>query len=169
MAAPDLNAHAREVADLWRSIRAIAGEDDDQTVIDTMDGETDAIEALRQTVRLAIEAEVHASACKDLADTYTARRKALEDRAERYRNAAATFMSEVGEKTLRLPEATITVRQTGPQIIGTIPSAADLPDSCVKFQRVKHEPSIKAAMQDGLAIPGLSLSNGGVGLTVRRA
>jgi len=163
----DLKARGREVAALWAQIRTLAGEDD-ETVLDTVEGETDAVEALRWAVRMAIECEVNASACKDLSDTYLERRKVLESRAERYRAAAASFLQEVGEKTLRLPEATISWRDTGPQIIGDIPRAADLPDDCVKMQRVKHEPSIKEALKAGRQIGDLYLSNGGVGLTVRK-
>jgi len=163
-----LKQHGREVSDLWRSIRAIAGEDD-ETVVDTVDGEGGAISALRAAIQAAIEAEAHAVACKALEASYAARRKVLEDRAERYRQSAAAFLQEVGEKSIRLPEATISWRATGPQLIGDIPPAADLPDDCVKFQRVKHEPSIKAALQAGRVIPGVFLSNGGVGLTVRKS
>lgn len=166
--AVDLKTRAREVADLWRAVRAIAGEDD-EAVVDTVDGETDAVEALRRTVRLAIEAEAHAEAAKALAASYAERRKVLEDRAERYRAAAASFLQEVGEKSIRLPETTISWRTAGSQLIGDCPPSADLPDNCVKLQRVKHEPSIKAALEAGQVIPGLSLSNGGVALTVRRA
>lgn len=163
-----LKHHGREVADLWRSVRAIAGEDD-ETVVDTIDGETDAISALRWTIRRALEAEAHAEAVKALEADYRARRKVLEDRAERYKQSAAAFLQEVGEKSIRLPEATISWRATGPQLIGNIPPAADLPDDCVKMQRTKHEPSIKAALEAGRIIPGVFLSNGGVGLTVRKA
>lgn len=168
MADTNLQHRGREVADLWRTVRAIAG-DDDQTVVDTVDGETDAIEALRRTVRLAQEADAHAEACKALAASYVERRKVLEDRSERYRRAVASFLQEVGEKSVRLPEGTVSWREAGPQLVGDIPSVADLPDNCVKMVRTKHEPSIKAALADGLVIPGLSLSNGGVSLTVRRA
>lgn len=164
----NLQHRAKEVAEFWRSVRAIAG-DDDQTVIDTVDGETDAISALRRTVQLAIEAEAHAEAAKALAANYVERRKVLEDRAERYRRAVACFLQEVGEKSVRLPEATVSWRNAGPQVIGDYPSAADLPDTCVKFQRVRHEPSIREALERGERIPGLSLSNGGVALTIRRA
>lgn len=165
----DLKTRGRETAALWQSVRAIVGEDDDQALIDTVDGEGDAIQGLRYAVRLAIECEANALAAKALASDYRERQKLLEGRAERYRQSAAAFLQEVGEKSLRLPEATISWRHTGPQIVGDIPSAADLPDHCVKFQRVKHEPSIKAALEAGESIPGLSLSNGGIGLTVRRA
>lgn len=165
----DLKTRGREIAALWQSIRAIAGEEDDQTVIDTVDGEGDAIQGLRYAVRLAIECEANAGAAKALAADYRDRQKLLEGRAERYRQSAAAFLQEVGERSLRLPEATISWRHTGPQIVGDVPAAADLPDHCVKFQRVKHEPSIKAALEAGETISGLSLSNGGVGLTVRRA
>lgn len=168
MADTNLQHRAREVSDLWKSVRAIAG-DDDQTVIDTVDGETDAIDVLRRTVALAIEAEAHAEACKALAASYVERRKVLEDRAERYRIAVANFLQEVGEKSVRLPEGTVSWRDAGPRLIGDIPSAADLPDNCVRLIRTKHEPSIKAAIADGLVIPGLSLSNGGAALTIRRA
>lgn len=166
--ANDLSQYAREVSALWQGVRAIAGEDD-QAVLDTMEGETGAIDALRWAVRRAIEAEQHADACKQLAASYRERSKALEDRAERYRVAVANFMQEVGEKTLRLPEGTISWRVAAPQILGAIPSAKDLPDSCVKLERRAHEPSIKAVLSAGVNIHGLSLSNGGVSLTIRRA
>jgi phage gp36-like protein len=168
MAAPNLASRGREVAALWQSVRSIAG-DDDQTVIDTVDGETDAIWALRRTVQLATEAEAHAEACKALAASYTERRKTLEDRAERYRTAVANFLQEVGEKSVRLPEGTVSWRDAAPRLIGDIPSAADLPDNCVRMVRTKHEAAIKAALADGQIIPGLSLSNGGASLTIRRA
>jgi len=164
----DLKARGRETAALWQAVRVIAGEDDDETVIDTVDGEGDAIQGLRYAVRMAIECEANAESVKALEASYRDRRKTLEGRAERYRQSAASFLQEVGEKSLRLPEATISWRHTGPQIVGEIPPAADLPDHCVKFQRVKHEPSIKSALEAGERIGDLSLSNGGVGLTVRR-
>lgn len=163
----DMKARGREVSDLWKRIRAIAGEDD-EAVVDTVDGEGDAIQALRRTVRMALEAEANASACKDLSASYRERQKALEGRAIRYREAAASFLQEVGEKTLRLPEATITWRDAGPQIVGDIPSPSDLPDDCVTMQRVRHEPSIKKALGDGRRIGDLYLSNGGVALTMRK-
>lgn len=164
----NLKQRGREVAELWQAVRAIAG-DDDQTVIDTVDGETDAIEALRRTVQLAIEAEAHAEAAKALADQYQDRRKVLLDRAERYRMAVARFLQEVGEKNVRLPEGTVSWREAKPQIVGTIPSPSELPDWAVKYQRCRDEASIKQGLRDGLTIPGLSLSNGGVTLTIRRS
>lgn len=164
----DLKQHAREVSALWRTVREIAG-DDDQTVIDTIEGEGDAIGALRWTVRRAIEAEAHAEACKDLEASYRERRSVLEDRAERYRIAAANFLQEVGEKSLRLPEGTISWRSAAPQIVGVFPPTTELPESCVKLQRVRHEPSIKEALASGVRVGDLSLSNGGVTLSIRRA
>lgn len=164
----NLRTRGREVAELWRSVRAIAGEDD-QTVIDTVDGETDAIEALRWAVRMAMEAEAHAEACKVMAQTYTDRRKVLEDRAVRYRASVAAFLQEVGEKSVRLPEGTISWRQAEPQILGTIPPPSDLPDWAVKFPRARDEAAIRQGLRDGLQIEGLSLSNGGVALSIRRA
>lgn len=169
MAYDHLRDKGREVAALWQAVRAIAGEDDDQAVVDTMDGETDAISALRRVIRMALEAEANAEACKALTQTYKDRQKTLEDRAERLRGHAAAFMQEVGEKTLRLPEGTISWRADGPKLKGDVPSAANLPDDCVKFQRMKHEPSIKAALESGRTIGDLYLSNGGVALTIRKA
>lgn len=164
----NLRTRGREVAELWRSVRAIAGEDD-QTVIDTVEGETDAIDALRWAVRMALEAEAHAEACKALSASYADRRKVLEDRAARYRASVAAFLQEVGEKSVRLPEGTIGWRAAEPQLIGNIPSPSDLPDWAVKFPRSRDEAAIKQGLRDGLTIDGLSLSNGGVALSIRRA
>ena len=168
MADANLQHRAREVAAFWQHVRSIAG-DDDQAVIDTVDGETDAIDALRRTVTLAMEAEAHAEACKAMAASYVERRKVLKDRAERYRRAIANFMVEVGEKSIRLPEGTIGWRDAAPTIVGDIPAPSDLPDWAVKFPRCRDEAAIKQGLRDGLTIPGLSLSNGGVTLSIRRA
>lgn len=168
MSVINLKQRGREVADLWRAVKAISGEDD-QTVIDTVDGETDAIEALRWTVSRAIEADAHAEACKQLAATYTERAKVLVERGQRYRRHAASFLQEVGEKSVRLPEGTISWRAANPEILGAIPSPSELPDWAVKHQRCRDEAAIKAGLAEGKTIPGLSLSNGGVALTIRRA
>ena len=84
--------------------------DDDVAFVDSLDGQTDAIEAARYAVRWLAETKAQAEACASLVAIYQARKGMFDDRALKTRAAVALFMQEIGEKTLVLPEATLSIR-----------------------------------------------------------
>lgn len=160
-----LPQRGREIAELARAIRELAG-DDDAAFVDSLDGETDAVEAARKAVRYLFEADAHAEACKGLSDTYAARKRMFEDRAARTRGALLQFLTEIGEKSLPLPEATLTVAKGQPKMLGE-PDEANLP---IEFWVTKREPNraaIKEALKAGRQIDGVALSNAQPTLVVR--
>lgn len=163
----DLKTRGREIAGLAAQVRALAGDDDD-AFADTLDGETDALTAASAVLRGVYEAEAHATACRALAASYTERARALEQRDERLRVALVNFLGEIGEKSLRLPEGTIS-RRAGSRLIVGQPNPDALPDSLVKIKREPSISAIKEALASGTELPGLSLSNGGETLSIRRA
>jgi hypothetical protein len=161
----DLKTRGREIAALAAQVRVLAG-DDDQAFSDTLEGTTDALEAASAVLRQVFEADAHAEACKALSASYRDRARGLEERGERLRAALVSFLSEIGEKTLRLPEATIT-RRPGSRLVVGQPNPDALPDSLVRIKREPSLSAIKTALEAGEEIAGLSLSNGGETLTIR--
>lgn len=163
----DLKTRGREIAALAAQVRALAGDDDD-AFADTLDGATDAVEAASAVVRQVREAQAFAASCRALAASYTDRARGLEEREERLKGALVSFLSEIGEKSLRLPEGTIS-RRPGSRLVVGQPNPDALPDSLVRIKREPSLSAIKAALESGVQIMGLSLSNGGETLTIRGA
>jgi hypothetical protein len=163
----DLKTRGREIAGLAAQVRALAG-DDDEAFACTLDGETDALTAASVVLRQVWEAEAFAASCRALAASYTERARGLELREERLRGALINFLGEIGEKSLRLPEGTISRRAASRLVVGQ-PNPDTLPDSLVKIKREPSLSAIKAALEGGTEIAGLSLSNGGESLSIRRA
>lgn len=162
----DMRQEHREVAGLVEKLRELCG-DDEQAFLDSLEGETDLIEAARRVVRWMLEQEAQAVAVAGLADTYAARSKVFTGRANQARSALVRLMDEIGQKSLPLPEATLTAKATPPKVVGE----PDVDQLSVEFVKVERKPdlaAIKAALQAGREVPGCSLSNGGRTLQVRK-
>ena len=165
--APTHCLNGREIADLAKSIREACGEDD-TAFVDTLDGETSAIDAARAVVRWIDVQEANSEAMKQLAKGYQARAKVLEERGDGARRALLRFMQEIGERTLPLPEATLSVRQGQRSLVGDA-EPLTLPG---EFVKVKHEidrTAIKRHLENGGSLQGFALSNGAPSLAIRRA
>lgn len=162
-----LRLNGREIADLARAIREACGEDD-TAFVDTLDGCCDAVEAARAVVRWMNEQEAQEAAMAELSKLYAARSKVFEGRAASGRRALLTFLQEIGEKSFKLPEATLSVRAGQVSLVGDA-DALKLP---VEFQKVKVEAdrtAIKRHLETGGTLTGFALSNGAPSLTIRRA
>ncbi len=154
-----------QIAALSAHIRAVAG-DDDETWLDTLDGETDAIGAARAVVRAILEAGANAEAVKALSAQYTERKRALEAREDRLRGALLRFMQEIGEKTLPLPEATVSVGHGQPALVGE-PDVEAIPEGYVKITKTADRALIRKALMGGFEVEGCTLSNAEPRLTIR--
>lgn len=132
--------------------------DDEQAFIDTLDGETDAVEAARRVVRWIAEQDANADACKALAETYAARRKVFEARIESARLALLHFLNGIGQKRLALPEATVTLSTSRPTLLGE-PDPEALPDHLVRVKREPNRSAIVAELAKGNTVPGCVMSN----------
>lgn len=146
-----------QIAALSAHIRAVAG-DDDEAWLDTLDGESDAIGAARAVVRQIIEVGAQADALKEVTATYSERKRAMEAREDRLRGALLRFMQDIGEKTLPLPEATVSIGHGQPALIGE-PDVDQISDAYVKITRSADRALIRKALLDGEHIDGCSLSN----------
>lgn len=163
----DLREQGHEVSALAARIRDLCG-DDDLAFADTLDGETDAIRAASNVVRLIAAMETLEGAAKALSDRYKARAQDFASRAERARNALLHFMGDIGEKTLILPEATVTVKAAGAcKLLGDA-DPASLPPQYVRTKLELDKAQIKRAIEAGEDVPGFSLSNAAPSLQIRK-
>jgi len=163
----ELREQGREVAALAQQIRELCG-DDDLAFADTLDGETDAIRAASAVVRMIAATEAMEAAAKALADRYRARAQDFASRGERARSALLHFMQEIGEKSLVLPEGTVSVKASGTRKLLGDADPASLP---VQFTKIKVEvdrSQIKRALEAGETVEGFSLSNAQPALQIRK-
>lgn len=154
-----------QIAPLAAAIRELAG-DDDLAFVDTLDGETDAVRAASQAVRMVAAMETLEEAAKTLASRYSARAGDFGERSHRAREALAHFMQEIGEKKLVLPEGTVSLAAGQPSLVGEA-DVESLPPDYVRVTKSPDRVLIKKALADGYTVPGYSLSNAKPRLQIR--
>jgi hypothetical protein len=140
--------------------------EDEQLYLNTLEGETDLYELVRQLLG-AIEEDEGAQAI--LAEQITARNERKQragKRIEANREAIAALLECAQLDKLTLPEATLSLRKVPPKAIVT--DEAAVPDEFCRFTRKPDMAAIKAGVESGAAVPGVSFDNGGTSLTVRR-
>jgi hypothetical protein len=161
----DLRHETTEVSNLIARLRELCGEDD-QAFLDTLEGETEVVEAARRAVRWLHEQEANEAACKSLASVYKARASVFEDRGARARTALFHFLEEIGVKSMPLPEATLSIVAGRSAVVGEA-DPDKLPDRFVRVKREANLSAIKAALEAGEAVEDFSLSNNAPTIAVR--
>lgn len=161
----DLRHETHEVANLIARLREMCG-DDEQAFIDTLEGESDTIEAARRVLRWIHEQGASADMCKGLATTYTARSSVFAERVERGRTSLLHFLNELGLRSMPLPEGTLTVVAGKAKVVGEA-DPETLPDDLVRTKREADKAAIKAALETGREVEGYTLSNGSPSLSIR--
>lgn len=154
------------VIELARNLRDLCG-DDDLAFVDTLDGCSDAVEAVRRTLRAIAAWEAMEDAAKALSDRYRARAQDFAARQERARNALVQFMGEVGEKSMTLPEGTITRKAGTAKVVGEA-DPATMPEQFIRRKLELDRAEIKRALERGEDVPGFTLSNGAESLQIRK-
>jgi hypothetical protein len=144
------------------------GETDDRLKMNMIEGETDLFELVRKLLNENEEDEGIILALDEQIDRRALRIERAKQRIESRKKAISSLMDYARETTLRLPEATLSLRTLGPR--PKVTDADALPDEFVTVQTVRKPnlEAIKIAFEDGLQVPGVVLSNGGSSLTVRR-
>lgn len=147
-----------------RTMLADAGMDDDERLLlDTLEGETDLFELSRRLLDGIERDEADVNALAEQIDARRARQARCKARVEARREAVGALMECAGVEKLTLPEATVSWRRAPPKLVVT--DEAAVPDDLCTFTRKPNMAAIKAAAEP---VPGTSLDNGGVSITVRR-
>lgn len=161
----DLRQETSEVSNLIARLRDLCG-DDEQAFIDTLEGETEVVEAARRVVRWLHEQGAQQAACKGLENVYRTRASMFEERVDRARTALFHFLTEMGLKSMPLPEGTLSVVAGRTAVVGEGNPEA-LPDKFVRVKRAANRSAIKTALEAGETVEGFSLSNNPPTLMVR--
>jgi hypothetical protein len=139
---------------------------DEQLKLSTLEGETQLNEIVSALIAGNEDDEGMIEAIKAQIVIRRERINRLENRIEARKNAVVSLMDCAQIAKLPLPEATVSVRtlQPRPKIVNEdeIPEAFKVP--VLK----PDKDAIDAALERGETVPGVIMTNGGAGLTVRR-
>jgi hypothetical protein len=155
---------------LLSSLRDQGVDDDVELVADTIEGETNLVEAIEAALALIDECDVLITGLKAKESEFEARRKMIERRAERVRALIEQAMLATDQTSLKLPTATLSLTKRAPGLI--VVNEADIP-SQFWIEQERPAPkldkkSLTAALREKSDVPGATLDNGSVSLSVRR-
>lgn len=147
---------------------ALYGEEiDHETLMDSLEGETDVVEMIASVVRSAQEEEALAFGLDSLISSMTDRKRRLVQRAERKRAIALRAMEETGRKTIKAPDFTLSMAKAPDKVLVTDEAAIPARYMREKVSRSPDKTALKEALRAGVSVPGAVLSNGGSVLKVR--
>lgn len=148
-------------------VRQMLGETDDpKLILDTIEGETNLAEACVVVLEECNEDEILIEGLKAKLDELSVRKGRMEKSVETRRGIILMAMDKAGLDTIRCPLGTMSVRPTPAKTV--ITDEAQLPARFWKpGNPTLDRAALKAALDGGEQIPGASLSNGGLSLSVR--
>lgn len=165
---PDLHTQSVAARQLVEAMQTHGFDADDIGI--ALEGETDFLEAVSSTIRRLDELEELAGAAKALAARYVERSKALEHRRDLLREALTEALERSqAPMPLRLPEGTISLKDTAPSAIVT--DGQEIPDEYwrTKFTKAVDLRALTLDLREGKSIPGAVLKNSRRTVSVRRA
>ena len=141
---------------------------DEQLKLSTLEGETDLYELVRTLLDLNEDDEGTIAVLDAQVDARALRIERAKARVETRKKAIISLMDCAQETTLRLPEATISLRtlKARPKVM----NVDELPDEYVTIETVRkpNREAIDAAFERGIPVAGVTIANGGASLSVRR-
>jgi len=161
-----MNYHANieAIRDISETIRAMLGDDfDDQTFLDTLDGETDAMDMIGHLVKSRVEAQNVEVAMKEIAATYATRARRYAGQVTAINAGLGKLLDAMGQQKIAHPIATVS--RTKPRVSMSITDDSMVPSQLCKA--VPDNAAIKKQLEAGEYVPGAELVTGEPGLTVR--
>jgi hypothetical protein len=148
-------------------VSAMFPEEDQDTLADTIAGESDLPDAIVAVLRAALEREAQAKAIKDeLIARLTERARRLEDGAKSLRAAALQAMTEAGLPKIQAIDMSVSVGRGKPSVI--ITDLALVPDALCRTVREPSKTLIANAIANTGDVPGATLGNPQPFLTIHR-
>lgn len=159
--------------DLTR-IRAIAEElaayrDDEETYIDTLDGETDAVELLDREIAAEQADRALCEAIKAQMEALRKRADRIDMRADTRRRMQKAILEAMGLRKLERPLATLSIRLGSVSVKITDDAAIPTQLRTVKTTSTPDKIAIRKQLDAGETVPGAELVRGDETLSVRVA
>lgn len=141
--------------------------DDEETFLDTLDGETDILDLLDQEIAGLHGDEALAAAIKVQEADLRTRRERIEFRADAHKKALKIILNAAGLQKAERPGATVSIRQGSMSV--RIVDEADIPSQLMreKITRAPDKAAIKEALEAGETIPGAEMARGDETVSVR--
>lgn len=144
--------------------------EDEQALLDTLDGESDLKELLVQVMRSTEDDAILIAGIKERMAELKERSERLARRVESKREAVCLTMDKASIGKIEAPEFTLSLRRSPPSVV--ITDETLIPANYKRTpEPPKPEPDkklIAEALKANKEIPGAMLSNGDIGLTVRK-
>jgi len=147
-------------------IKDLFPDETDETLADTIEGESDLPGAIIAVLRAAIEREANGKALAEIIETMVGRKRRLEEGARNLRLASLHAMEAAGLKKLAAPDMSVSVGVGKPKML--IVDDAAVPDDLCRVTRTPSKTDIAKAMMEGRQVPGVTLGNPETHLTVHR-
>jgi hypothetical protein len=133
--------------------------EDDQVLLDSLDGLTDCMDQMVSMLRRAREMETWVVANEVAIEALRVRNASLKGRVRKLRSIVVYYLGYLNRKKVEAHDFSYTLANGRQSLIGDC-DPNELPD---KFVRIKREPdriAIFKALKDGEIVPGYSISNG---------
>lgn len=154
----------------WSKLRSSLEEEyeiDVSELIDSLDGETNLQDALLEIDAEILEREMMAEAIAGQITVLEHRKIRVEKTTETLRNIILRAMDISGLPSIKGQFSTISVKYYEPEI--KIEDESVIPANFWVAQEPKlDKKSLKDAVKEGQKVPGIAMSNGKIGLTIRR-
>lgn len=161
-----LNAEVCRFAELRRRLVEADPDIDEKTLFDTLEGATNLHEAVAEVIRSALDDEAMAKALRGRIEDMRQRLTRIELTAEAKREAALNAMEQADMIKLTAPDFTASIRINPPCLL--ITSEVEIPQDFWVPQPPKlNKKGLLDAINSGWAVPGATLSNSKISLTIR--
>jgi len=153
-----------EIRRMSDNIRAMCGDDQD-TFLDTLDGETDAMDILGALIKERNEMLGNEAALKELAKQYKERADRMNAKADAIAQTMGHLLDAMGERKVQHPFATVSRTKARMRVV--IEDEHQIPTQLMKVKKSPDLTAIKAQMDAGEYVPGAAIALGNEGVTVR--
>jgi hypothetical protein len=159
-----LYVNFEEIKRMADSIREICGDDED-TLLDTLDGETDAMDVLGKLIEQRQWAKASQQAAKEMAAQYTERAKLYDARADATTQVIGHLLDAMGVKKADHPLGTVS--RTKPRQKVVVEDPNEIPSQLMRITETPDLTAIKQQLEAGEFVPGATIKVGNPSVTVR--
>lgn len=139
--------------------------DDLELFWDTLEGETDVMDLVGQTLKEISEAEAGMIACQEVAKQYQERRSILDNRKTRLNKLLKTVLLCVNQEKIPHPLATVSMRKGTESV--AITNEKEIPTQLCKVTSTPDKTEIKKQLKAGVQIEGAELVTGPQTISIR--
>jgi len=150
-----------------RELLGADGEADPKLLLDTIEGETNLAEMCCLLLEETVDDEIMLTGIAAKIAELQARKSRIENSIETRRGVILMALDRAGIDTVKSPLGTMSVGTVKPKL--QVDQESDIPARFwVPADPKLDRAAVKAALDAGEEVPGASLSNGGINLTIRK-